>query len=405
MSKSITPTDIHNKITTLTEQGADIIPLHIGEPFFDIPNRVKDMMQDAIIDGYCDKYGIARGLPNLKESCLERLHYIGVPEESYYSADSIVLGPGGRYLIASIIEMLARNYIGTKEHFNVLIPTPAWPAYADHVHYHHGYVTTLAGDKENDYKITADQLEDALEQKLFDLFIWNNPCNPTGAVYSREEIADLTEVLERYPACQILSDDVYASFASQVDGYAHILDVEPALSYRTFCVDSMSKAFSMTGERFGFAAVPEQYAQPLEKLIAMRTTAVGAVAQAAALAAYSAPPDQKLKMKWQSVAETRMPAIVMLNEVPHLSTSNPQGAFYIFVDASELIGRCYRRKKINNIEKLCDMLIDIGVGVVPGRAFGEANCFRISCATNRAPDGIERIAAFVAETSEISLVE
>ena len=363
---------IASKARALKAAGRDIISLSAGEPDFDTPQFIKDAAIAAIQAGQT-KYTDVSGTPALRRAVAEKFrrdHGID------YAADEVIVSTGGKQVIFNA--MLATLNQGDE----VIIPTPCWVSYPDIVALAEGTPVFVPCGQNNGFKLRAEDLEAAITPRS-KWFILNNPCNPTGAAYSAEELRPICEVLLRHPDVWIFTDDIYGKLA--YDGFrpATIVEVEPRLRDRTLTMNGCSKAYAMTGWRIGFAGGPKALIKALDKLQSQSTTNASSIGQAAALAALTGPQDCIGEMV-EVYRQRRDLVVDMLNDAPGINCHKPEGAFYVFPSVHGCIGKTSAKgARITDDESFVIALLDEeGVAAVHGSAFMYPGHFRISYATD-----------------------
>lgn len=353
----------------LQEKGVDIIDLSLGEPDFPTPEHIKKAAQKAIDDNFT-KYPPVPGIPDLREAIAQKLREKNKLE---YDAGQIVVSTGGKQSLANVIYSLVN------EGDEVIIPTPYWVSYPAMVQLAGGKSVYVDAGIDMDFKITADQLEAAVTDKT-KLIILNSPGNPTGSVYSYDELKNIAEVLKKYPDVFIISDEIYEMII--YEGEQHSIAEFPEVKNRVIVVNGMSKGFSMTGWRVGYIAAPEWIAKACARLQGQYTSGTNIISQKAALAAITGPMDESLKMV-KAFKQRRDLVIKMANDIPGFKINQPQGAFYLFPDVSDVFGKSYNGTTIRNSSDLSSFLLEEGhVATVSGSAFGNNNCIRLSYATS-----------------------
>lgn len=377
---------ITQKARALKAEGRDIISLSAGEPDFDTPDFIKQAAIEAIQRGET-KYTDVAGTPALRQAVAARLN---ADFDLDYRAEEICISTGGKQVIYNA--MVATLNEGDE----VIIPAPAWVSYPDIVQLADGKPVIVPTTSETGFRLTAEQLRAAITPRTRWLML-NSPCNPTGSAYSREELKALTDVLLEHPQIWVLTDDIYAKLTYDGRQAYTIVQVEPRLRERTLTMNGVSKAYAMTGWRIGFAAAPVQLIKELIKLQGQSTSNACSIAQAAALAAVSAPQDFIQEMV--SVYQKRRDLVVAaLSRVPGLICPKPEGAFYVFVSVQNLLGkRTASGHVLKNDEDFVTALLDeTGVAAVHGTAFLMPGYFRVSYATSTEllEEACRRIARF-----------
>ncbi|MFM6852470.1 MAG: pyridoxal phosphate-dependent aminotransferase [Sphingopyxis sp.] len=360
------------KVGELKRAGVDIIGLSAGEPDFDTPDFVKEAAIAAIRAGQT-KYTDVGGTPELKAAIAAKFKRDNSLD---YATDQVIVGVGGKHVLFNAL--CATVDVGDE----VIIPAPYWVSYPDIVAYAGGTPVFIAAGAHQNYKITAQQLDDAITAKTR-WVIFNSPSNPTGAAYSATELAALGEVLRRHPHVLILTDDMYEHVWYADTPFATIAQVCPDLYDRTLTVNGCSKSYAMTGWRIGYAAGPQWMIKAMAKLQSQSTSNPCSIAQAAATAALNGP-QGFLEARNDAFQERRDAVVAMLNDAPGLVCPMPEGAFYVYPDATGCMGKTTPDGQlIDSDSALIDYFVaSARVAAVPGHAFGLSPAFRISYATS-----------------------
>lgn len=357
----------------LKAEGRDIIGLGAGEPDFDTPQHIKDAAKKAIDSGFT-KYTAVAGIPGLKQAIVNKFKR----ENGFdYATNEVIVGVGGKQCIFNLA--LAVLEAGDE----VVIPAPYWVSYADIAVVAEATPVIVECGIEQGFKLTAAQLAAAITPQT-KLFFINSPSNPTGSVYTREELAELAEVLKQHPHVLIATDDMYEHVNLTGKQFVNILNAAPELKDRTIVLNGVSKAYSMTGWRIGYAAGPANIIKAMEILQSQSTSNPTSISQVAAQAALDGSQDCITPMV-NAFRERHAFVVKRFNEMPGLKCIEAGGAFYAFPDAREAINRLYQAGKIkeSNDMALSEYLLEtVGVAVVPGSAFGAQGYFRISFATS-----------------------
>lgn len=364
----------------LRSQGIDVIDLSLGEPDFDTPEHIKDAAKKAVQDNW-SHYPPVAGYPELREAICQKLKR---DNNLDYKPENIVVSTGAKQSLANAV------FAVVDKGDEVIIPTPYWVTYSEIVKLGEGDVKLIRTSIENDYKLTPQELEAAITPKS-KLFIFSSPSNPTGGVYSREELAGLAEVFKKHPQIFIISDEIY-EYINYVGKHESIAQF-PELKDRIIIINGLSKGFAMTGYRLGYIAANPAIAKACEKLQGQFTSGATAVTQRAAITALTAPLDTTWAMLEEFKARKKR-VIGLLNEIPGIKLSEPDGAFYVFPDISSYFGKKDGAETIANADDLCMYLLNKAhVSTVTGRAFGEPNCIRISFANSmeKIEGGLKRI--------------
>jgi aspartate aminotransferase len=376
---------VTQKAKELKASGKDIIGLGAGEPDFDTPENIKQAAIKAIKDGDT-KYTAVDGTPALKEAIIEKFKRENNLE---YQADQITVGAGGKHVIYNA--MMATLNEGDE----VVVPAPYWVSYPDIVLLAGGEPVILECNEKQGFKINPLELEKTITKKT-KWIILNSPSNPTGACYSEKDIREIAKVLEKHPHVYILSDDIYEHVTYESFKFFTIAQIK-SLKDRVLTMNGVSKAYSMTGWRIGYAAGPKEIIKAIAKIQSQSTTNPSSISQAAAVEALNGT-QNFIKERAISFQSRRDFVVKALNEIDGIECLNPDGAFYVFPSCKDLIGK----KDINgnDIKKDTDfvqsLLENNGVAVVQGSAFGLEGFFRISYATSmeNLKKAMEKISSF-----------
>jgi aspartate aminotransferase len=356
----------------LKASGKDIISLAAGEPDFDTPDFIKEAAYAAMKAGQT-KYTAVDGTPALKQAICDKFKR---ENGLTYKPSQIIVSTGGKQVIFNAI--LATVSPGDE----VIIPAPYWVSYPDMVNLAEGTPVFVNTRVEDGFKLKAADLEKAITPRTKWLIL-NSPSNPTGAAYTRAELKALADVLVRHPQVWILADDIYEHLVFDNFEFTSIAQVEPKLYDRTLTLNGVSKAYSMTGWRIGYAGGPEPLIKKMAEIQGHSTSNASSISQAAALAALTGPQD--FLKKWVEAFRQRRDLIVdLLNKVPGLTCAKPEGAFYVYPSCAGVIGhKTPQGKVINSDEDFVTYLLESeGVAVVHGSGFGLSPYFRISYATS-----------------------
>ena len=368
----------------LKAAGRDIIGLGAGEPDFDTPEHVKEAAVKALADGYT-KYTDVPGSIELREAICNKFHR---ENSLHYTPDQIQVGCGGKQNIFNAIVATI------EEGDEVIVPAPYWVSYPDIVLLAGGNPIVLPCSIENNFKINPEQLDAIITPKTKWLIL-NSPSNPTGAAYTKEEIKGLAKVLVQHPHVWIMTDDIYEHILYDGFEFSTIAEVEPQLYDRTLTLNGLSKAFSMTGWRVGYAAGPGGLIKAMNKIQSQSTSHTSSISQAASIAALNGPMDFLVERN-QVFGERRDLVVAALSSIKGFKCLKPEGAFYVYPDCSGVIGKkSPEGHEIKNDSDLATYFLEAaGVAVVFGEAFGLSPFFRISYATGTdlLEDACKRIA-------------
>ncbi len=354
----------------LRAKGIDITDLSLGEPDFDTPDHIKDAAKKAIDENY-SHYTPVAGYLDLREAvCTKLLRDNGL----HYKPDQVVVSTGAKQSIANTV--LALVDVGDE----VIIPTPYWVTYSEIVRLAGGTVKLVKTSFEHGYKITPEQLEANITEKT-KLFMFSTPCNPTGAVYTKDELEALAAIFKKHPQVFIMSDEIYEHI--NFIGHHESIAQFDFLKDRVIIINGLSKGFAMTGWRLGYIAAPVEIAKACDKIQGQFTSGPNSVTQRAAIAALLGDlrPTHIMVEKFK---ERRQKVMQLINGIPGVICNEPPGAFYIFPDVKSYFGKTTAAGEIiHNADDLCMYFLNTAhVSVVTGKAFGEPNCIRISFANS-----------------------
>ena len=359
------------KATELKSAGKDIISLGAGEPDFDTPENIKQAAIQAIKDGKT-KYTVVDGTIELKRAVIGKFKR---ENNLIYNEKQVSVGVGGKHVIFNAI--LATINPGDE----VLIPAPYWVSYPDIVLLAGGTPVVVECEESADFKILPEQIEKNVTKNT-KWIILNSPSNPTGSVYSEQELKDIGEILKKFPNVYIMSDDIYEHVLYTKNKFFTIAQI-PEFFSRTLTINGLSKSYAMTGWRVGYAGGPENIIQGIAKIQSQSTTNTSSISQAAAEEALNGTQDF-IKIRSDAFKERRDFVVKKLNSIKGLSCKNPEGAFYVFPNCKDCIGKKDVNKKeiVNDTDFVTSLLENTGVAVVQGSAFGKEGYFRISYATS-----------------------
>ena len=357
------------KSSEMKAQGIDVINMSVGEPDFNTPENIKEAAKKAIDDNF-SRYSPVPGYPDLRKAIVAKLKNENGLD---YTVNEVIVGTGGKQGICNVILALVNP--GDE----VIIPAPYWVSYPQMAKLAGGVPVIVNAGFDQDFKMTPEQLEAAITPKT-KMLILCSPSNPTGSVYSKEELAALADVLRKHPDVFVLADEIYEHI--NYIGKHHSIAQEPGLKEQVIIANGVSKAYAMTGWRIGFLAGPEWIIKGCNKLQGQYTSGTCSVSQKAAEAAYTL--DQSAVEEMRVAFERRRNLIVKLaKEVPGLEVNMPQGAFYLFPKCNSYFGKSNGEKTINNSTDFAMYLLEEAhVATVGGDAFGDPDCFRMSYATS-----------------------
>lgn len=368
------------KARELKAEGKDIIGLSLGEPDFNTPDFIKDAAKQAIDDNY-NSYTPVDGYGELKQAIITKFKR---DNKLSYKPSQIVVSTGAKQCLANVALVLLNK--GDE----VILPCPYWVSYADIVKLSEGTPVEVKTSIETDFKMTPAQLEAAITSNT--KMIWfSSPCNPSGSVYSEQELRALADVLQKHPKIYVVSDEIYEHI-NYGSGHASMAQFEDMYD-RTITVNGVSKAFAMTGWRIGYLGAPEAIARACNKMQGQITSGANCIAQRAVITALEASPS-KVKYMIDEFKSRRDLMLNLLSEIDGFSCNIPQGAFYVFPDVSSIFGKTFNGVKINNATDLSLFLLEEAlVATVTGDAFGNPNCIRISYAASKKQiiEAVERI--------------
>jgi aspartate aminotransferase len=353
----------------LKSQGKDIISLSLGEPDFNTPDFIKEAAKKAIDENY-STYTPVDGYADLKDAICRKFKR---DNNLDYKPANIVVSTGAKQSLYNIAQVMLNN--GDE----VILPAPYWVSYFEIIKLSGGVPVEVPTSVETDFKITPEQLEKAITPKT--KMIWySSPCNPSGSVYSREELTALAKVLEKHPAIFVVADEIYEhiNFSGTFCSVASI----PGMFERTITVNGVAKAFAMTGWRIGYIGAPEFIAKACTKMQGQVTSGANSIAQRATIAAVDADP-KVLDHMVEAFHKRRDLVVGLIKEIPGFRLNVPEGAFYVFPDVSHYFGKTIKGKAINNADDFSMFLLsEANVATVTGDAFGNPDCIRISYATS-----------------------
>jgi aspartate aminotransferase len=358
------------KARELRSEGKDIIGLSLGEPDFNTPDFIKNAAKQAVDDNY-NSYTPVDGYVELKQAIIKKFKR---DNNIDYNLSQIVVSTGAKQCLANIALVLLNK--GDE----VILPCPYWVSYADIVKLSEGTPIEVKTSIETDFKMTPSQLEAAITSKT--KMIWfSSPCNPSGSVYSYDELRALADILKKHPNIYVVSDEIYEHI-NYGDGHASMAEFDDMYE-RTITVNGVSKAFAMTGWRIGYLGAPEWIARACNKMQGQITSGANCIAQRAVITALEAPPT-KVQYMIDEFKSRRDLILKLLSEINGFKCNIPNGAFYVFPDISYFFGETIKGKKVTNATDLSLLLLEEAlVATVTGDAFGNPNCIRISYAASK----------------------
>lgn len=353
----------------LKAQGKDIISLSLGEPDFTTPDFIKEAAKQAIDDNY-SAYPPVEGYADLKEAICNKFKR---DNNLQYTPAQIVVSTGAKQSLYNVAQVMLND--GDE----VILPAPYWVSYFEIIKLSGGVPVTVETSVASNFKITAEQLEAAITPKT-KMMWFSSPCNPSGSVYSKEELEALAEVLKKYPNIYVVSDEIYEHI-NYTGNYCSIGAI-PGMENNTITVNGVAKAFAMTGWRIGYLGAPEFIAKACIKMQGQVTSGANSIAQRATKAAVEADPSA-IKYMVDAFESRRGIVYELLSEIPGFKLTMPEGAFYFFPDVSDYFGKTLRGKEIKDANDFAMYLLgEANVATVTGDAFGNPNCIRLSYATS-----------------------
>jgi len=369
------------KARELKSQGIDIISLSLGEPDFNTPDFIKDAGKEGI-DKNFSKYMPVNGYQDLREAISNKFKRDNGID---YNTEQIVVSTGAKQSIANVVLSLINP--GDE----VIVPAPYWVSYAEIIKMAEGVPVFIDTSIKNDFKISSTELQGAITNKT-KMMIYSSPCNPSGSVYSKEELRSLADVLVNYPSITVLSDEIYEHI--NFTGSYFSIGAFPDMYNQVVTINGVSKSFAMTGWRLGYIGAPLHIAQACTKIQGQFTSGTSSISQRAAIAAVSANPSEIHEMR-DAFLSRRDFILEELNKIKGININQPQGAFYVFPDVSAFFNKSYGNFTVTNSDQLAMYILETGkVAVVTGNAFGSPNCIRISYASSmeKLKDAMNRIA-------------
>lgn len=380
--------EITAKAKKMKAEGISVIGFGAGEPDFNTPDYINDAAKKAIDIGFT-KYTPASGTVELKKAICDKFLKDNNLE---YEQSQIVVSSGAKsslyHAMAAIIE----------EGDEVILPSPYWLTYPELIKLCGGQVVYVKADEKSGYKMTASQLESAITSKTKCLIL-NSPNNPTGAVYSEQEIRDIAKVCEKH-GLYVISDEIYEKLVYAGEKHYSIASVSEYMKEHTVIINGMSKTYAMTGWRIGYLAAPKDVAKAISSMQSHTTSNPCSISQYASTEALVSPEGDKFVAKMQNIFDDRRKFMVeYLKGIDGVVCIEPKGAFYVFVDVSAFYGKTFNGKMIDGSLSFADAALSKGVALIPGVAFGDDNCIRLSYAISieDIKEGLDRLKAFIKE--------
>ena len=357
------------KARELKAEGKDIISLSLGEPDFNTPDFIKEAAIQAINDNY-NSYSPVDGYVELKDAIITKFKR---DNGITYDRSQIVVSTGAKQSLYNV----AQVYINPGD--EIILPCPYWVSYSDIVKLAGGVPVEVKTSMDTDFKMTAEQLEKAITPKTKMLW-YSSPCNPSGSIYSKDELRALADVLQKYPNIIVVSDEIYEHI-NYTGGYASMAQFEDMYN-RTVTVNGVAKAFAMTGWRIGYIGAPTAIARACNKMQGQVTSGANCIAQRAVITALEAPVS-KIQYMVDEFKERRKLILDLLSDIPGFECNKPEGAFYVFPDISYYFGKTLQGSHIENATDFSMFLLEkANVATVTGIAFGNNNCIRLSYAAS-----------------------
>lgn len=376
--------EISAKAKALKKAGADVVAFTAGEPDFNTPEFIIKEAVQALYDGKT-KYTPTAGIPELKKAIVEKL---AKENGLYYKEENIVVSTGAKSSLYHAFSAIL------DEGEEVIIPAPYWITYVEQVNLAGGVCKIVNTDEKSGYKLTKAQFEDAITPKTRCVLI-NSPCNPTGVVYTKEELLDIAEVAEKH-GVEIISDEVYEKLVFDGEKHVSIASLTPYAKDHTIVINGVSKTFSMTGWRIGYMACPVEVAKAVSAMQGHTTSNACSFAQYASASAIAVGDGEVIPMV-EEFDKRRKLLYEGLSSIDGVKVVYPKGAFYVFADVSAFFGKSYDGVEIKGSVSFADQLLKCGVAVIPGLAFGDDNSVRLAytVSLNDISRGVEKIKGFI----------
>lgn len=381
---SVTPSatlEMAAKARELRASGKDIIGLSLGEPDFNTPDYIKEAAIQAVNEGY-NSYTPVDGYVELKDAIITKFKR---DNDLNYERVQIVVSTGAKQALYNVAQVVLNK--GDE----VILPCPYWVSYSDIVKLADGVPVEVATSLEDDFKMTPEQLEEAITPRTKMLW-YSSPCNPSGSIYSKKELRALADVLQKYPQIVVVSDEIYEHINYEVTEHASMAAFEDMYD-RTVTVNGVAKAFAMTGWRIGYIGAPSYIARACNKLQGQVTSGANCIAQRAVITALLESPDRVQYMVDEFKGRRKI-ILGLLNDIDGFKCNEPEGAFYVYPDVTAYFGKTFNGVTIKNASDFAMYLLEYAnVATVTGDAFGNGNCIRISYAASEKEirEAVERI--------------
>jgi aspartate aminotransferase len=374
---------LNARVRALRAKGVDVVGFGVGEPDFDTPAHIKRAAIEALQEGFT-KYTDTGGIPELRAAVVAKL---SAERGQTYAPDEILVSCGAKHCLFNFFQAVL------EEGDEVVIPSPYWVSYPDMVSVAGGRPVFAAAEERDAFRLRPDVLARAFGAKTRALVL-NSPCNPTGAVLPEARLREIAELLRQHPNVWVVTDDIYERLIYTGEPFRNLLSVAPDLRERTLVVSGVSKTYSMTGWRIGYAAGPRELVQVMKRIQDQSTSNATSFAQRGALAALEGPNDGPELMR-QEFDRRRRRMMSLLREIPGITCAEPEGAFYTFPGVHSLLPQLEEATS----SRFCDLLLDRGVAAVPGECFGAPGHIRLSFAVAlpELEKGLARLAAFAEE--------
>jgi len=370
-------------------RGEDIVNFGAGEPDFDTPQFIKDAAAEALRQGFT-KYTATAGIPELRRAIADT---VSRAQKQKFGPEEVIVSCGAKQSLFNLFEAV----LGAGD--EVLIPTPYWVSYPEQVAFSGGVPVFLPCKPADGFRLNASTVARAITPRTR-VLVLNSPNNPTGAVLTREDLLVIAEVVRRFPDLLVVSDDIYERLCYGPEPFHNLLSVAPDLRERTVLVSGFSKSFAMTGWRLGYAVGPKALIDGMQRIQDQSTSNPTSFAQRGGVAALEASPEviaAQLSPSYRELDQRRQRIVALLRGVPGVELVEPRGAFYAFPDVRPILERKLGGERIGSDTRLCQILLDEGLAVIPGEPFGAPGHVRFSFALSMADleRGMERFLTFV----------